>query len=393
MQEKLWSKRFAAIVSSNLLMAWAFYALMPTLPICLTRDLRISQADTGLVLATFSIAAILIRPLAGYLVDNYHRFLVFILSLTLMTAVYGIYPLVNGVVAMILLRFMHGGMWGICSSATAPIVADTAPVTRLGEGMGIYALSVPVAMTIGPMFGLEILKELGSDVMFFSIFGISFLSLLIAFFAKTPSKTIIRKKFALTNLFHRKALPLSLCMFFLMIAYGSIVIFVGVYAEQKGFSNVATFFLCFAATLFLSRVFLGKLFDRGYVFQLILVGLVLTAIGMPCLGYARNQTQFLVAGIINGFGFGVLLPTHQAAINNLVDSSERGAANSTYLVSYDLALGAASLLIGFLSDKIVLGDIYAYSLFLIILSAGIFVFNAYPHYHRNILNNNTTTSS
>jgi len=206
---------------------------------------------------------------------------------------------------------------------------------------------------------------------------------------KTPSKIIVRKKFAFTNLFHRKALPLSICMFFLMIAYGSIVIFVGVYAGQKGFSNVATFFLCFAATLFLSRVFLGKLFDRGYVFHLILIGLVLTAIGMPCLGYARNQTQFLVAGIMNGFGFGILLPTHQTAINNLVDSSERGAANSTYLVSYDLALGAGSLVIGFLSDKISLGDIYEYSLLLIILSAGIFVFKAYPHYHRNVLNSST----
>ncbi len=390
MQEKLWSKRFAAIVSSNLLMAWAFYALMPTLPIYLTRDLRISQADTGLVLAAFSIAAILIRPFAGYLIDNYSRFLVFILSLSLMTAIYGIYPLVNGVVAMFLLRFMHGGMWGVCSSSTAPIVTDSVPVTRIGESMGIYALSVPVAMTIGPMFGLEILKKLGSDVMFLSILGISFLSLLIAFFVKTPSKIIVRKKFAFTSLFHRKALPLSICMFFLMIAYGSIVIFVGVYAGQKGFSNVATFFLCFATTLFLSRVFLGKLFDRGYVFHLILIGLVLTAIGMSCLGYARNQTQFLVAGIMNGFGFGILLPTHQAAINNLVDSSERGAANSTYLVSYDLALGVGSLVIGFLSDKISLGDIYEYSLLLIILSAGIFVFKAHPHYLRNVLNSSTT---
>jgi MFS family permease len=390
MQERLWSKRFAAIVLSNLFMAWAFYALMPTLPIYLTRDLRISQAATGLVLAAFSIAAILIRPFAGYLIDNYHRFLVFILSLFLMTAVYGIYPLVNGAVAMFLLRLMHGGIWGICSSSTAPIVADTAPLTRLGEGMGIYAMSVPVAMTIGPMFGLEILKGFGSDVMFLSILGISFLSLMIALFTKTPSKTIIKRKFALTDLFHRKALPLSLCIFFLMIAYGSIVIFVGVYAAQKGFSNVASFFLCFAATLFLSRVFLGKLFDRGYVFRLILVGLLFTAIGMLCLGYAGNPTQFLAAGIMNGFGFGILLPTHQAAINNLVGPRERGAANSTYLVSYDLALGVASLLVGFLSDKISLGDIYAYSLFLVILSAGIFVFKAYPHYHRNVLNNNTT---
>jgi MFS family permease len=385
MQKKLWSKEFTAIASSNLLMAWAFYALMPTLPIYLTRDLRVSHGHTGLVMAAFSISAILIRPFAGYLIDNYHRFLVFILSLSLVTAVYGIYPLVNGVAAMFFLRLMHGATWGICSSSTAPLVADAVPAERLGDGIGIYAMSIPVGMTIGPMFGFEILKGHGSDMMFLAILGISFLSLLIAFFAKTPFKAITRKKFFLINLFHRRALPLSLCMFFIMIAYGAIIVFVGVHAAQKGFSNVGTFFLCFAAALFLSRVFLAKLFDKGYVFQLILVGVVLVAVGMPWLGFAWNPTQFLVAGIINGFGFGILMPTCQAAINNLVDSRERGAANSTYLVSYDLGMGAGSLLVGFLSDKISLGDIYGYITILIILSAAIFVFKAVPHYHRNRL--------
>jgi MFS family permease len=260
-------KEFTAIVSSNLLLAWAFYALIPTLPIYLIKDLRISQRLTGLVMAAFSISAILIRPFAGYLIDNYHRFLAFILSLSLRTAIYGIYPLANGVVAMFLLRFMHGANVGICSSSTAPLVADAAPAAKLGEGIGIYALSIPVGMTIGPMFGLEIMKGHGPDMMFLSTLGISCLSLLVAFFAKTPLKAITRKRFRLTNLFHMEALSLSLCGFFVVIAYGAKIVFVGVYAAQKDFSNVATFFLCFAGVLFFSRVFISKLFDRGISFN------------------------------------------------------------------------------------------------------------------------------
>jgi MFS family permease len=341
-------------------------------------------------MAAFGISSLLTRPFAGYLIDNYHRFLVFILSLSLMIAIYGTYPLINGVVAMFLLRFMHGAVWGIYSSSTAPLVADTVPVARLGEGIGVYALSMPVGMTIGPMFGLAILNGHGPNMMFLSTLGISLLALLIGFLAKTPSKTIARREFSLTNLFHRKALPLSLCMFFVMIAYGAITIFVGVYAAQKGFSNVTTFFLCFAGALFFSRVFLGKLFDRGYVFQMILVGLALTAIGMPWLGYAWNPTQFLLAGIISGVGFGILMPTCQTAINNLVDSRERGSANSTYLISYDLGIGVGSLLVGFLSDKVTIGEIYGYTALLIILSAGIFVLKAIPHYHRNKLKDDAT---
>lgn len=383
MQEKLWSKRFTAITSTNLLMAWAFYSLMPTLPIYLTRDLGISPGHTGLVMAGFSISAILIRPIAGYLLDSYHRFLVFILSLSLLTVVYGVYPLAGGVVAMFLLRLVHGAVWGICSSSPAPMVADTVPASRLGEGIGIYALSIPVGMTIGPMFGLAVLKGYGSDMMFLSILGISLLSLLTGFLAKTPAPVITRKRLLLANLFHRKALPLSLCMFLVMIAYGAIIVFVGVYAAQKGFPNVATFFLCFAAALFLSRVFLSRLFDRGYLFQLIVAGATLVAIGMPYLGHAWNPTQFLVAGVINGLGFGILMPTCQAAVNSLVDPGERGAANSTYLVSYDLGMGVGSLLVGFLADRITFGEIYGYTSFLILLSACLFVVVAIPHYRRN----------
>ncbi len=120
-------------------------------------------------------------------------------------------------------------------------------------------------------------------MMFLSILSISLLSLLIGFLAKTPFKTITRKKFSLTNLFHRKAPPLSLCMFFIMIAYGAIIVLVGVYAVQKGFSMWRRSSSVLLEPSFF-RVFFGKLFDRGYFFQLTMVGLALTTIGMPWLG-------------------------------------------------------------------------------------------------------------
>jgi len=383
MHDKLWSKEFTAIASSNLLLAWSFYALIPTLPIYLIGDLGISRGRTGLIMSAFAVSGILVRPFAGYLIDNYHRFRLFIVSLSVITVLYLGYPLMSGVVALFSLRLMHGAVWGTCTSSIGPLVADTVPAARLGEGMGIFALGMPVGMTIGPMFGLEILKGRGSQAMFLSIFGISLLSLLIGFFARIPSGPIARKKFLLTDLFHRKALPLSFAMFLIMIAYGAIVVFVGVYGAQKGFSNVPAFFLCFAGAIFFSRAFLGRLFDRGYFFQMIIAGLALTAMGMVWLGHAGSPAQFLVSGIINGFGFGILMPTCHAAVHSLVDSRERGAANSTYMVSYDLGLGVGSLAVGFLSDKMAMGEIYMYSSLLVMLSAGIFLFRAIPHYHRH----------
>jgi predicted MFS family arabinose efflux permease len=159
------------------------------------------------------------------------------------------------------------------------------------------------------------------------------------------------------------------------------MVFVGVYALERGFSNVTVFFLCFSLLIVLSRFFLGKLFDRGYVLFLIATGLVFILAGIIWLGLARNQTEFLMAGMLAGFGFGTLMPTGQAQVNNLVEPGERGAANSTYFFSYDLGIGAGALLAGILSSKVSLSHLYTYSSSLITIAAAIFFVKAIPHYH------------
>ena len=389
MQKKLWSKEFIAIIASSLFNTWAFCALLPTLPMYLLETLKMSHINVGLVIAAFPMSVLLARPIAGYIVDNYHRSAVLIISLSLVTVSYGMYPLVSTVSSMLLIRFINGTMFGICTTSAATIIADIVPPSRIGQGIGIFALSLPIGMTIGPMFGLELLKGLGPNGMFLGILGISFLSVLGAFCARTPSKPLNKKKFSFPNLFHKKAFPISFCMFFIMFEYGAIIVFVGIYAAQKNFPNVATFFICFSAAIFLSRLIAGRIFDKGHIFHLILVGLALTAVGMLWLGYAHNPTQFLVAGVINGLGFGILMPTCQAAINNLVKSSERGAANSTHLLSWDLGIGVGSLIIGFLFDKLSLGEIYRYSTILIVISTFVFVLMAIPHYHQNKVDGGT----
>lgn len=381
MQKKLWSKEFIAIIGSSLFMAWAYFALTPTLPLYLLNTLEISHRNVGLLMATFYITAILVRPVSGYLLDNYHRSAILIISLTLITVGYGIYPLAATVPALFLLRFLHGTMWGVSTSASAPMIADMVPATKIGQGIGIYAVTVPVGMTIGPMFGLALLDARGANVMFVAILGISFLSLVGAVFARMPVRPVARRKFSMGRLFCREALPLSFCMFFIMIAYGAITVFVGIYAAQKHFSNVASFFLCFSIAIFVSRLFAGRLFDRGHISRLVLAGLALAAAGMLWLGFAEDAMQFLVAGGICGLGFGTVMPTCQAGVNSLVKSSETGAANSTYLISYDLGVAVGSFLIGFLSDRVPLAHIYRYTTFLILLSAGIFILKALPYYH------------
>ena len=70
---KLWNRNFIACGISYFLMNFAFYLLMPTLPVFLAEDLKISNSEVGLALSSYTIGVLCVRPFSGYLVDCFSR--------------------------------------------------------------------------------------------------------------------------------------------------------------------------------------------------------------------------------------------------------------------------------------------------------------------------------
>ena len=81
MIHKLWTKNFTAIIAANTLMATAFNALIITLPPYLSGSLKMSQSSIGIIMSVFAVSALLARPVAGHLNDNYSRFPIFLTAL------------------------------------------------------------------------------------------------------------------------------------------------------------------------------------------------------------------------------------------------------------------------------------------------------------------------
>ena len=48
------------------------------------------------------------------------------------------------------LRFLHGAIFGVTSTAAAAVAALVLPLSRKGEGIGYFALSTNLAMVVGP---------------------------------------------------------------------------------------------------------------------------------------------------------------------------------------------------------------------------------------------------
>jgi len=72
-REKLWTHSFCAVAAGNFLLFFAFYLLLPVLPMYLSEAFAASRSTAGFILSSYTITALMIRPFAGYMVDTFPR--------------------------------------------------------------------------------------------------------------------------------------------------------------------------------------------------------------------------------------------------------------------------------------------------------------------------------
>ena len=80
--EKIWNRRFILLFITNLLVLAAFYASIPIIPVY-CQEIGITGSKVGIVLTAMSVSTVLFRPVAGYLLDNFNRYHVYLLFLAL----------------------------------------------------------------------------------------------------------------------------------------------------------------------------------------------------------------------------------------------------------------------------------------------------------------------
>ena len=132
LENKLWTKDFTLITSANLLMAVAFYFMIPILPVFLSDNFSATQSQIGLVLSFYTLAALLIRPFAGYALDVIGRHSIYVGSLLLFSFIFFGYIWATSIMFVLVIRFLHGLTWGSMSSAGSTIAVDLVPLKRRG---------------------------------------------------------------------------------------------------------------------------------------------------------------------------------------------------------------------------------------------------------------------
>ena len=136
---------------------------------------------------------------------------------------------------------------------------------------------------------------------------------------------------------------------------------------------LSLFFVLFAMGIMFSRFSVGKLLDKGYFAGIILVGLVLAISGLVLLVVIKNVYGFYISAIMLGVAYGIIGPAFQLLFINLAQHNQRGTANSSYFIMWDLGIGLGVLFGGNVASMASYGDSY-FKFILCSLCYGYYVF-------------------
>lgn len=350
--EKIWNRRFILLFITNLLVLAAFYASIPIIPVY-CQEIGITGSRVGIVLTAMSAATVLFRPAAGYLLDNFNRYHVYLVFLALFCLSFPAFIVFPAFVPLIFVRLYMGVVYSVCGSATMTLAGDVLPPAKITEGISRFAFTVSIGMAAGPYVGLQVQENLSSRASFLTIFGIGVAALVCVSFCRIRYPKAQRSRFSLKESIYGPALPFMANMMFLMIPYGAAIAYSSILAGEKGLTAyLPYFYICLVAGMLLSKLSTQKHIDAGSHRVLVCASLGVLVLTMVSFLYLNTGVHLLAAGFFFGLGYGILQPLFQSFVTGTTPAPQRGAANSTYMLSYDIGIGIGSLLMGLLQEPV-----------------------------------------
>lgn len=404
-KERLWNSNYTKIWIANFMLYFSFMLLMPLFPLYLRDTFGASKEVIGTVLSGYTIAALVIRPFSGYMVDYMPRKAVLLVFNFLFVAFFAGYLTASSLTLFAIFRTLHGIPFGATTVAGTTVAVDVLYPSRRAEGLGYYGLSNNIATAISPTVALFLLHIFNSyDLLFTLSLIISFIGLAIDYTIKIepeekPSSPVTETQATvysgqlsqrrivvlLNKLFLFKGWSLGLCMLFFSLSYGVISTYVAIFAAEELHmkSGAGVFFLLLASGLALSRMTGAKGLRQGRIVHNASEGMIISLAGYFLFALVHHPVALYASALIIGLGNGHMYPAFQNMFINLATAKQRGTANSTLLTSWDLGSGLGVFLGGLIAG-IANYDVAFWMMWVSNLT-GVIIYFAYAkgHYLRN----------
>ena len=364
--EKLWNRNYCKVMTANFTLFFAFYVLTPLLPLYLSEHFGATKDVIGLVLSGYTITALLIRPFSGYMVDSFPRKTVLMTAFGCFAIFFAGYLAASTLLLFMIVRTLHGGPFGVLTTANATAAIDVLPSSRRTEGIGYYGLSNNLAMALAPTIGIFIYQLTNSfDFLFWLALIVACVGWLVDSTVTFSEKDIVRNKSKLSwdRFFLVRGWLIGLNMVAFGFSFGVLSNYLAIYGKEAMgiMGGTGTYFMLCSVGLMLSRLQGSKGLRNGRVTHNAGEGMVISLVGytlfifMPTF-FPENHSAIMVgyygSALLIGLGNGHMWPAFQNMTINVAKNNQRGTANSTILISWDIGMGLGILIGGIVAELI-----------------------------------------
>lgn len=353
-KEKLWTRDFISISLVNFVIMLSMYLLIVTMASYATDTYGASTSMAGLASSIFIIGVLFARLYGGKEILRIGSKKMLVGGIVFFVLITALYLIPSNIYVLLAVRFLHGVGIGFASTATGTIVAQVVPASRKGEGISYFSLSVILSTAIGPLIGLAMINEFGYLSMFIFSLVVGAACLPFALTIKEPAVDyqVVETKnsrFSMAHYFEPNALPVSIVMFVIALAYSGTLSFIASFAMEADLEDAGSmYFFVYAMAVLFSRPFTGKLMDAKGANSVVYPALLAFAAGMYALSQANSTIVFLLAAALIGLGYGNFQSVAQAIAIKMTPPHRMGLATSTFFIAMDFGIGFGPFMLGFM---------------------------------------------
>jgi MFS family permease len=344
---KLVTPAFVGLAIASLAYFFAAGVLVPVVPQYVSGPLAASDMSVGLVVGSFSISALLLRPLAGRIADRRGRAVLMVTGAAIFAASVAAYGFTRSVPALVALRLLTGVGEAFFFVGTVTAMSDLAPPQRRGEAISLFSLSLYIGIAVGPPVGEAAARSLGFVPAWLIAAGSALVAVVFALrVGDTRESESEGLPSQATHLINRNAILPGVLLLTVIWGMAGFLAFVPLYALDLGFARSGWLLFLFAAIVVAIRSLGASLPDRLGARRATRAALICTVIGLATIGSWRTAPGLVTGTVILAVGVALATPAIMTLALERVPSYERGSAMGTVSMSLDLAFGLGPATLG-----------------------------------------------
>jgi MFS family permease len=348
--------------------------ILGSVPQYLRSELHANKFQTGFGTTGFFVAALLVRPWSGVLMDRFGRrpFIRWTL-LGMAVSTLGFFA-AHSVVAITLIRLIQGAIGSLFYVSTLTATTELAPPDKRAGAVAKLSVTVYIGFIVGPLTADLLIHGPGFNFTWSVIVALYVVGfVLAAFLSESRAPGEVRSSTEKKPWFHKASITPGIALFATAICFSTVTAFTPDYVDHIGISRPGWLLATYSAAVLLVRVVSGPLIDRASPYHVAIPGFVLGAGGLTMLATSHSVGVSFVAMFVAGLGSGATFPALISLVVRSVPDADRAVGLASLLMFNDVGQAFAGPSVGRIADGFGWRWVFGVPAIFAVFSAGVLI--------------------